>query len=490
MRQALVTRVLNGPATLRTYGYGREALDVIADPDADEGAPVEVLLVGPLKRLRIPDRRLDLTLRAEPGRTPETITVLLPEGDGGPLFRLSLVNVRACLQGWPRVLELTGGSAVLGQISSSTRLHEVRIRGDAAVHALADVEKLTAVSGTLRLAGELRADRVEGSALRLACGDGEDCLLSVRSVEEGFSADVGANARLAFTGPPDGRRAAPATVVVSPRLTGSGEVAVDDATIQAPQFSGALKLVLAGGARVTGATGEIRSLSAQAACRLLADPRTGLEVAAIEAGTGAELSDISAFSLTQRSLAVAGRAAHISFWAGRSVRDGAKRARAMKERNDDRYLAAYWAAVLALVERTGAPGRVQMVARRAEMDFRRRALPLLSVDRAALELLRQIRYGQSAFAPLAAQLLTAAGGSLVLRSMGGYPDDSPRSTMIMTVRLFLAPLGVPSQLKVFQPVQIPGAGVWDIAVWLICLFTGLFCFSAAALAARRRITYT
>jgi hypothetical protein len=483
MQMSFATKIVSGPASLRPYGRGQDVLDVIRDEDAPVEARVLVRLAGSIRRLRIPDGRMSLLLEVPAEQTVSPISIILPGDEAIALRELTLVNVRASIQGWPDVLHLQD-SEVMEMGTADGGLAELHVSGQVLLKATTMVHELaTTHSGEIRLDGEIRANHIRGPRLSIAPANDGACLVATATLSERMEICIAAKAELLIAAP-----MAAAVVVDHPQLSGDGTVTVQSVELLHPRLTGGLQLHVVQQARLTEVSGQVASLSAARGCAVQGDASVGFAVGVVNSAEGAEFSGIDAFRLTRSSLAIINEAAFASFWTGTSISDGAARARAMGKTMDARYLNAYWAALLQIVEKHGTIGRARLVARRAEMDFRRRALPLLSGDRLALELMRPIRYGQSVVAPLAAQVLVSVLGVLVLRSTHGLVSSTCRNTAIAAARLFLAPLGVTSQLRTFQPDGTPG--VWDTAVWLVCVLSGFFFFSAAALAVRRRITYT
>ncbi|MEU5346610.1 hypothetical protein AB0H18_38320 [Streptomyces sp. NPDC020766] len=474
---------MEGPAELRPYPYRVGVLDLEVASDAPAGALVRVVVDGSVRRLRIFDSRPRIHVAAVAGvGIPPRVTVLLPDQGNGRLPSLAFRGLHVDLQGWPDELVLESESKLV-TVPAGT-LGRLRVTGPACLEGDARVDSLCLEEGhSLDLAGVLRTRRIAGESVVVG-GHGESACLHTDQLHDDVLLSIGAGARIVVEPDPG---EADAHMPSGVRIAGPGFLELRGGGLDRPHFGDPAGLVLGSRARVLAAQGTLASLAMRPGCLLHGDPSTGVEVRRVREVAGAELAEVSAFTLDQLALTRLGEAAHVAFWAGANGRDGAVRARAMRASADDRYLAAYWAALLRTLEERGASGGVRMTARHAEMDYRRRAQSWRSTDRWMLEFLRPIRYGQSVAAPLVAQLVVATVGALLLHAIGMIPDSSGRGFLVMIPRLYFAPLGLTGNVDALNPGQLPG--VWDTAVWLAALLTGFLFFPAAALAARRRIVY-
>ncbi|MGP3775943.1 hypothetical protein ACTWJ8_34475 [Streptomyces sp. SDT5-1] len=442
------------------------------------GDRAHVVIGSGVRRLYVPEPIADLRLEREPGAgaLDEPLSVILPTSAAQRNMRLTVVGLEVAVQRAPAALVLGEGSTLVS-LQGCDRLAALEITGAATLRVPLHATTVTFAEGRLAPADELTADEVRGEAVVLTGVSGRPratlrsgALRGVRAVSlasgtrllvRGVQGDSG----IVFGGP--------------------GELAVEGGSLDSPVFRGELGLTVREGGRILRARGTVHTLSAEGGSRVDGHPDAGLVVAGVESVEDAELSAVNAFELRPHSLAELKKAAHVSFWAGRSASDGVKRARAMDRPGEDRELARYWSDLLHQVEESHDHAQVRMTARRAELDYRRKSLPLWSADRLALEILRPIQYGQSVLAPLVAQLIICVCGALLLRSIDMLADDSARGTLVMVVRLYFAALAGTGRNPAFRPDSLPG--MWDTAVWLVCLLTSIFLFGAAVLAARRRI---
>jgi hypothetical protein len=485
----LNAQILEGYAQLRSYGSSNDSLDLVAVPGAAEGAKVVVAVNDSLNTLRITDPEMDVTLIGSSPGIDMDLVVVLPEAPLRELRQLSLLKARLRLQGWPQVLVLEENSGIIGQESRSAELERLLVKGTACIKASASINDVEFLEGTLFVAGMMSSACLRGAAINLASCNEKDqqqtCAVKSKTLPGSASLNLQEDIHLILE--PEVKQPEHATVP-NISVSGTGILEVVGATLSGPRFSDGVTVILRDRGRIIGATGEIATLKIQVGCLLQGDPKQGIAILSLESVHGAELSNVSAFNFSQYSLLELGEAARVSFWTGASLADGFRRARMMKQDRDTDYLASYWATLLHLVASRGAPGRTIMVARKAEMDFRRQTMPLWSWDRLMLEAIRPLSYGQSIAAPLIAQLVVSFLGALSERFAHMLADDSLRAILVTTYRLYLSALGVTSQLPIFRPDK--GSGLLATTIWVICVLNGIFCFSAAALAARRRVAYS
>ncbi|MEV8319853.1 hypothetical protein AB0Q95_37415 [Streptomyces sp. NPDC059900] len=476
--------VVAGAAVVTPSQFGPQpAYDL--RPAAGPGGRVR-LLVGPgVRRLYVPEPLADVSLERAPGGgagAAARLSVVLPKSAAHQGMRLMLVGVEAELQYWPGTLALGSGSTLAALHGCEAPLAALEITGRAALDVPLHAARVTFGGGDLAPAGELTADEVHGALLTLTpAKDHPEATLRAGTLVGVRQVVLGAGTRLLLDGT-QGEGFTPAGAVA---FAGPGQLGVEGGVLDAPLFEDGLRLSVREKGRVVGATGTVHALRVDGGCRVDGAGDQGLVIAGVESVEDAELSAVNAFELRPHSLSALKKAAHVSFWAGRSAADGIKRARAMDRPGEDRDLALYWGALLRQVEDGHDHAQIRMTARRAELDYRRKALPRRSADRIVLEILRPIHYGQSVLAPLVAQLVICLCGALLLRSIGMLADDSPRGTLVMVVRLYFAALAGTARVSAFRPDALPG--VWDTGVWLVCLLTSIFLFGAAILAARRRI---
>ncbi|MGW6054156.1 hypothetical protein [Streptomyces sp. NPDC055189] len=477
--------VVSGPAVVTPSQYGPQpAYDL--RPAAGPGGPVHVLVGPGVRKLYIPEPLAEVCLERTPGGSTATAahrqSIVLSKSAAQRDTHLTLVGLEAELQHWPGTLRLGPGSRLAALQACEAPLAALEITGRAALDVPLHATKVTFSEGDLAPARELTADEVHGTPLTLTpVQDHPHATLRAGALVGVQQVSLGAGTRLLLDGT--------AGDALTPRggvaFAGPGQLRVEGGVLDAPLFKDGLRLSVGQQGRIVRAVGTVNALTVEGGCRVDGDPDQGLVIAGVESVEDGELSAVNAFELRPHSLAALKKAAHVSFWAGRNAADGIKRARAMDRPGEDRDLALYWGALLRQVDDGHDHAQIRMTARRAELDYRRKALPRRSADRIVLEILRPIHYGQSVLAPLVAQLVICICGALLLRAIGMLADDSLRGTLVMVVRLYFAALAGTARVAAFRPDALPG--IWDTGVWLVCLLTSIFLFGAAVLAARRRI---